>query len=183
MGKKRIPSVFDEWTVDRTLDFVIDNFEGTKFVDHPDDKGGPTRFGITKKSLSRVRGASVLNNDIHKLTRVEAKAIYVRNYVEPVWGGKISYGPLRLAVVDWSIHSGPKRVVKAIQEIVDVSTDGIMGPVTWAAMATHEPRGLFLRLMAARIVFVSRLVARDRSQIAFLYGWGCRLAKILEVAA
>jgi|TARA_R110000824_G_scaffold21078_6_gene78859 lysozyme family protein len=175
--------VFDRWTVDKTLDFVIDNFEGTKFVDHPDDRGGPTKFGITKKALSKMRGRAVRNDDIHKLTRVEAKSIYVSDYVEPVWAGKMSYGPLRLAVVDWSIHSGAKRVVKAIQEIVEVTTDGIMGPITWAAISGHEPRSMFLRVMAARTVFLSRLVARDNSQVVFLYGWGRRLAKILESAA
>ena len=170
-------------TTDEALDFIITNFEGTTFVDHPDDRGGPTKFGITKKSLSRARGVAVMTNDIHELTRVEAKTIYAADYVTPVRGQDISYGPLRLAAIDYAIHSGPRTAVKAIQEIVGVATDGIMGPITWGAITKHDQRGLFVRLMAQRLTFLTRLVSRDATQVSFVYGWGKRLAKILDVAA
>ena len=173
----------NEMSTNEVLDFIIDNFEGTRFVDHPDDRGGPTKFGITKKALSRAKGKAVRTNDIHTLTREEAKAIYADAYANPVRANELSYGPLRLAAIDYAIHSGPKRAVKAIQEIVGVLPDGIIGPVTWAAIQGCESRSLFVRLMSHRLTFLTRLVSRDHSQVTFVYGWGKRLAKILEVSA
>lgn len=170
-------------TADDAVDFIIDHFEGTTFVDHPDDRGGPTKFGITKKSLSRTRGRAVTTNDIHELTRAEAKTIYEADYVTPVRGDDMSYGPLRLAAIDYAIHSGPRTAVKAMQEIVGVTTDGIIGPITWNAITHYNERGLFVRLMSHRLTFLTRIVSRDTSQVSFVYGWGKRLAKILDVAA
>lgn len=170
-------------STNKVLDFIIDNFEGTKFVDHPDDRGGPTKFGITKKTLSRARGRAVTTNEMHLLTRDEAKEVYVESYVNPVRGDDLRYGPLRLAAIDYAIHSGPKRAAKAIQEIVGVPLDGIIGPVTWGAIQDYKSRSLFVNLMAHRLTFLTRLVSRDHSQVSFVYGWGKRLAKILEVSA
>ena len=173
----------DDWTVDEILDFVIDRFEGTKFVNHPDDRGGPTKFGITKRTLSRARGETVKSNDIYTLTRKEAKRIYINSYVDPVRGGDLEYGPLRLAVIDYAIHSGTKRAIKAIQESVSVMPDGILGPVTWHAIGRFDERSLFLKVMAHRTIFLTRLVARDTRQTVFIFGWGKRLARILESGA
>jgi len=171
-----------DWSVDSILDFIIDRFEGRGFVDHPDDRGGPTRFGITKSALSRYRDRAVRTEEIHGLKRREAKLIYEINYVTPVRGEDISHGPLRLAMIDWSINSGPSRAARAMQEIVGVSVDGIIGPVTMGEMQKHEPQQLFLHLMAARIVFVAGLVSRDHTQAAFILGWGRRLGTMLELA-
>ena len=173
----------DGMTTDEVLNFIIDNFEGTKFVDHPDDKGGPTKFGITKRALSRARGGAVTTNDVHILERDEAKDIYHDAYVLSVKGDELSHGPLRLAMIDYAIHSGPKRAVKAIQEIVGVTTDGIMGPITWQAITERRPESLFLKLMAERTTYLTRIVSRDTSQVSFVFGWGKRLAKILQVSA
>lgn len=165
------------------LDFIIENFEGTKFVDHPDDNGGPTKFGITKKTLSGFRGKSVLTNDVHELTRDEAKKIYCTRYVEPVCGDEYSYAPLRLAVIDYAIHSGTRRVTRVIQEIVETKRDGILGPITLQAIFEFGERALFVRLMSERLVFLTRLVSNDPTQSSFIYGWGKRIALILDTSA
>jgi len=164
------------------VEFVIENFEGIEFVNHPDDRGGPTKYGITKKTLSRARGKAVRTDDIHTLELDEALKIYRQNYVLPVRGDEISYGPLRLAMIDYAIHSGPRAAVKALQEIVDVTQDGAMGPVTLGALRRSDQRGVFVELMAQRLTFLTRLVSRDTSQASFVYGWGKRLAKILRMA-
>ena len=165
--------------LDKDLDFIIQNFEGSEFVDHPDDRGGPTKFGITKKALSGFLGRSVSTNEIHELTLTLARKVYVDRYAKPVRANDLQ-SPRRLAGVDYAIHSGPVKAIKAIQEIVKVAPDGILGPVTWAAIQKNDPRGLCAKLMGERLVFLTRLVSRDRTQAEFIYGWGKRLAKILE---
>jgi lysozyme family protein len=50
------------------------------FVDHPADRGGPTKFGITQKTLSRALGRQATTEDVRRLTREIAAEIYRRTY-------------------------------------------------------------------------------------------------------
>ena len=49
-------------------------------VDHPSDRGGPTNFGITQRSLAKWRGDSVTKGDVRRMTQDEARAIYRSTY-------------------------------------------------------------------------------------------------------
>ena len=46
------------------------------FVEHPDDPGGATKFGITGRTLARFRGAKVTREAVMALTRDEAGEVY-----------------------------------------------------------------------------------------------------------
>ena len=164
---------------DDVLDFIIDEFEGG-FISHPDDSGGPTKYGVTKKALSGYLNHAVRTNDIHELTKEGAKNVYRAAYVKAVRGDDIEYRPLRLAMVDYAIHSGPRRVIRALQDIVGTACDGLLGPITWKAIQDHDPHSLFVQLMAERMIFLTRIVSNDKSQVSFIKGWGKRLARILE---
>jgi len=59
---------------DEAVDLVLRHEGG--FVQHPRDPGGATKFGITRETLSRARGRSVSVDDVRRLTRGEAAAIY-----------------------------------------------------------------------------------------------------------
>jgi lysozyme family protein len=60
--------------VDALIDELIEREGG--FVDHPADRGGPTRFGITE-AVARQHGYTGL---MRELPRDEAAAIYRRLY-------------------------------------------------------------------------------------------------------
>ena len=74
------------------------------FVDHKDDHGGSTKFGITKRTLSEWRGHDVSRAQVQALTIDEAREIYVRLYVEPF--AVVTDGPLKELLVDTAVHSG-----------------------------------------------------------------------------
>jgi lysozyme family protein len=56
----------------KAVNDLIDNWEGTRFVDDPHDPGGRTKFGISQASYPKL--------DIAILTRDEAVDIYYRDY-------------------------------------------------------------------------------------------------------
>jgi lysozyme family protein len=168
--------------IDALLDDVLRREGGC--VDHPADRGGPTKFGITATTLGDWRrlGRAATAQEIAALTPDEARAIYRRRYIaDPGFEG-IKHPPLLALLVDAGVHSGPKRAVEWLQTALGVSADGVLGPRTRAALIGADPVVLYRRVLAARLRFLGRLITQDRRQAAFAAGWMARLAEWVEVA-
>jgi|GEM_PF-4548155 len=54
-------------TVLTLIDRLIDREGG--FVDHPADRGGPTKYGITLRTLSKWRGYPCSREDVEAMPR------------------------------------------------------------------------------------------------------------------
>jgi len=50
------------------------------FTDNPADRGGPTNFGITHKTLARYKGRPVTKAEVKAMPMDLAVEIYLRNY-------------------------------------------------------------------------------------------------------
>lgn len=126
------------------------------FVHHPDDPGGATNLGITRRTLSQARRRPVSVEDVRRLTREEAASIYRRVYWDAVRGDELPPG-IGLAVFDMAVHSGPSRSVRLLQEALGITADGILGSRTLAAAWAADAADLVRRLSRARLGFLSRL--------------------------
>jgi lysozyme family protein len=147
------------------------------FVQHPRDPGGATKFGITRETLARFRGAPVSMEDVRSLTTAEAAAIYRRLYWDPIRGDELPAG-VDLAVFDFAVNSGPSRAVRTLQGALGVSQDGIIGPVTLAAARAADPVVLIRRLSRDRLRFLSRLAIWP----VFGRGWRRRVLAVEQEA-
>ncbi len=119
-----------------SIDALIDDIlvrEGG-FVDHPADRGGPTHYGITQATLSRWRQQPVTVQDVQALTLEEARAIYRHDYIERPGFLRIPDERLRALLVDWGVHSGPQTAIRALQRVLGVRLDGVLGPQTLASL-------------------------------------------------
>lgn len=143
------------------------------FVNHPDDPGGATNLGITRRTLSQARGLPASAEDVRRLTRAEAASIYRRLYWNAVRGDELPPG-IGLAVFDMAVHSGPSRSVRLLQEALGITTDGIIGPQTLAAVQAVDAADLVRRLSRARLGFLSRLPGWS----VFGRGWRRRVLAI-----
>ncbi len=70
----------ETFSVDAMIDDVIRREGG--FVDHPADRGGPTKFGITQAALARYLGRAVTAAEVDALSPDQAKQIYRRDYYQ-----------------------------------------------------------------------------------------------------
>lgn len=91
------------------------------YVNHPNDPGGETKWGIAKRSHPNV--------DIRNLTRDGAIEIYRKEYWQPVEALNLPVA-LQFQVLDASINHGLSRAVSLLQRAVGVADDGDYGPVT-----------------------------------------------------
>ncbi len=164
---------------DRIIDGLI-RIEGG-YVDHPADRGGPTKFGITRKTLAAWRKRAVTTAEMRALTEAEAREIYRGAYLTGPGFDRIEDARLRAQVVDAAVLHGPGWAARRLQEVAGVPADGVIGPVTIRAVnCAAKMEALANRFAARRIRKLARIVARDPTQLPFLVGWIGRATLFLE---
>lgn len=155
------------------------------FVDHPDDDGGVTNFGITHKTLADWRGGPVTAEDVKNLTQAEADAILRANYYTRCRCGEM---PERMAMVVYNsaVMSGPKKAISLIQEAFNslgmtadgapLEVDGILGRFTMTAIRETDA-GVLSEAYAD--LYEVYLQGRHNFD-TFGRGWMNRMAKLRE---
>jgi len=180
-------SVIEEvLSVDGMIDDLIEREGG--YANHPDDKGGPTCFGISE-AVARAHGfAGAMRN----LPREEAAAIYRRLYWLRPRFDQVAQRSSRIAteLFDTGVNMGPavattflQRALTALnrnaKDYADLTPDGRIGPLTLHALDVFlETRGtkggetvLMRALEALQGERYLRLAERRPANEAFLYGW------------
>jgi lysozyme family protein len=166
-------------TIAEMIDDVIRREGG--YANHPKDRGGPTKYGITAKTLGDWRGLkrAATAKQVEALTVSEARSIYLnRYYLRP----EIDKLPesIQPFIFDAAVNHGPKEAIEMVQEVCLKSgydpgpIDGIIGPRTIDA-AERFARVFLDRLIDQREHVYRTLVVRDPSQEVFLAGWFNRL--------
>ncbi|WNO48645.1 hypothetical protein [Achromobacter phage shaaii_LB5] len=171
------------------IDAVIDREGG--YVDHPLDRGGPTKYGITQRTARRHG----YTGDMRELPREKAVEIYLADYVTEPKIDQIGerFPRVAEAVFDWGVNSWHSHPIKALQRALNIlvpnnpagKPDGIIGPATLRALdAFKTARGaagdavLADMINGQRHVFLMEIAERNPSQRAFSYGWARRVAEL-----
>jgi len=108
------------------VDLILEQEGG--YVNHPRDPGGETNFGITK-ATARAHGYS---GSMRSLPKSFARQVYRDAYWDAVSGNELPPG-VDLAVFDMAVNAGTSRAAKLLQQVLGVTDDGQIGPVTLAA--------------------------------------------------
>jgi len=174
---------------------VIDDIlrkEGEAYTNHPSDRGGPTKWGITMSTLSAARGRQCMAADVQALTRAEAYSIYETLYVmKPGFAQIAQYLPeVAKEVIDSGVNCGQARAAKWLQralnafnrgarDYVDINVDGRIGPATLASIkgliakrGIEDANYVLLRAINAQQgVHYLTLGEAAQSQEDFMFGW------------
>jgi lysozyme family protein len=155
------------------------------FVDHPADRGGPTKYGITAGTLAgwRKLDRPATRDEIEDLEEEEARAIYRSEYIDRPGFSAIENPTLFLAVVDVAVNHGPTRAARFLQHALEVRVDGIVGRFTLDALQRADVGTIYRRFVAERAREYGRIITMDRSQNVFAAGWMNRLATFIELSA
>ena len=154
---------------DQAFDILLKHEGG--FSDHAADPGGKTRFGITE-AVAREAG---YRGDMRELPLDLAKRIYKDRYWDAVRANELPEA-VRYAVFDAAVNSGPRQAILWLQRAVGVKDDGVIGPVTLAAVRAADPEQLVRRMLAQRLRFMTGLP----NWPAFGRGWARRVADLME---
>ena len=161
----------------RILDAIIRREGG--FVDHPSDRGGATKYGITRQTLEEFRGQAT-KEDVRDLSESEARRIYERLYLVRPGFDRLANSRLQELVVDCAVNHGPRRATRWLQKASGASVDGNFGPLSLSAVRRGNGDDIFKRVLAHRCRFYGRIISRSPSQAAFAAGWTARVAEFIE---
>ncbi len=107
-----------------------------------------TKFGISAKSYPGL--------DIASLTLSDAVALYQRDFVRPMKLGRYRDG-VAFQLLDFAVNAGPDRAIRRLQRAVGVGMDGVVGPLTLAALEAFGESDVIMLLLAERIEFLTYL--------------------------
>lgn len=144
------------------------------YTNNSADRGGPTNWGVTQDTLASWRGHAVTVADVQDLSMNEAIALYTKRYIEDPGFDLITDMRLRTALVDAGVLFGPQAVIKALQTVLGLKPDGVLGAETAGRAAGQEPRGLVNSLSVWRVTKHAARCHSDPSQVVFLQGWVAR---------
>lgn len=146
-------------------------------VDHPNDRGGLTNFGITIGFFQDIRPGAT-PDDLRAMTRDEAAEIYYERLFEP---NRVEELPCVVQDVyfDMIVNHGRRRAGIILQRAIfrrgeSIKIDGIVGNKTRAAAIQanqKNPSALREAVIDKRERFYRDIVANDPSQSVFLNGW------------
>lgn len=141
------------------------NEGGAKFTNNPDDKGGPTKFGICQASHPNV--------DIANLTEQQARDIYKRDYWDAVSGDRIANQLIAESIYDFAVNAGVKTSSKLAQTAIGLlrEADGIIGVRTLAVLNGFDADVFLARFALAKISFYANIANKQPSQRKFFLGW------------
>lgn len=169
--------MIENW--DRAFDLVLKSEGG--YVNDNADHGGETNLGVTRAAWGEYKGRPIRNGEMRALTRDMVKPFYKARYWDAVRGNDLPAG-LDYAVFDFAVNAGPGRAVKFLQRSVGVREDGILGPVTMAAVQRVKPAEALAQFSDAKASFYKGLVDRDPSQRRFIKGWLARVDQVERTA-
>jgi lysozyme family protein len=154
--------------------WVILKHEGL-YVNHPNDPGGATNFGISLRFI-KMKGIDVNNDgdinikDIKDLTVEKASELYYNHFWLPMRLNLIDNELLKLHLFDMGINAGTKTAVRILQRLLEVDDDGIIGKKTVAAINKYGPN-IVADYAIARKVYYNKIIERNPKLAVFKKGW------------
>ena len=171
--------------IDELIDVVIMREGG--FSNHPADRGGATRWGITE-AVARAHG---YHGRMDALPVQLARDIYRNQYWLTPRLNRIARHNMLIAaeMFDTAVNMGPGVAVRMLQRALnalnrrardypDIDVDGLIGPATEAALGgfltVRGKTGQTVLLKALEALQGERYIAlaeQRPANEAFLYGW------------
>jgi len=135
------------------------------YVNDPDDPGGETMMGISKRAYP--------NLDISSLTKAAVIRIYKKDY----WDKNLVESlpdKLKHIYFDMCVNMGKSRAVKILQltcnaKNCNLSVDGGLGPLTLKSIRKCKLSAS--RVRAYRVKYYADLISRKPGLEKYYYGW------------
>jgi len=127
------------------LDLVLKSEGG--WVKNPNDPGGETNLGVTKRVWEEYVGHPV--ESLKKLTKEDVAPLYELKYWRPCYGEVLPRG-LDFVIFSMAVNAGPGRAIKLFQSVIGCVPDGVIGPRTRGLISDSNSATLISKFSEAR---------------------------------
>lgn len=174
-----------EKCITKTLRYEGVSSSSEGYVDHPNDKGGATKFGISYSFVKDtgnidffdMNGDMVLDKrDIQQLTFEKAVEAYKKYFWDVFELDDIVDNKKAFLVFDAAVNHGIKGATKLLQRALNVcgfelKVDGIYGAKTKRALQECDAEEFVVSFQQKRTSLYQAIVNNNPSQNVFLRGW------------
>ena len=150
-------------TFETAIAFVLSEEGG--YSNDPNDPGGETNFGISKRSHPNV--------DIKNMTQDEAESIYKYLYWDACRCESLP-DKLALAVFDSAVNQGVSAAIKMLQASIGAIQDGVIGPNTIERANATDENSIMARFLTERVLRYTAL----SSFFSYGRGWISRTMRV-----
>ena len=127
------------------------------YVNHPDDPGGETNLGVTKRVYSNWTSENDLAvKDMKDITVDDVSPIYKLSYWQKAKCDQLPIG-VDYVIFDMSVNHGVSRAAKFLQGVVGAEKDGIIGSKTLAMVNDMDKSDMIEALCLEREDFYRNL--------------------------
>lgn len=184
-------------TIEEMLDTILKHEGG--FVNHPNDRGGATNFGVTIREYGEWIGRPATIQDMKNMKKEEARDIFRKKYYTKPDIDQLTPAQLQPVVFDACVLYGPKRAIIFLQKIVnefgnvakkdqwETEMDGVLGPHTRKLVKEicdeYTWEDVNNAYVEERIRFCEAIVRNRPSQKVFLKGWTRRANSFRRAAS
>lgn len=144
------------------------------YVNNSNDKGGETKYGISKRAYPHL--------DIKKLTLKDAEQIYYNDYWFNIKLDYIDNYAIQSELFDTAVNMGIYKAQTIFQQALnlmnrnqknykDLVVDGVIGNKTIQAYNKVDKKILLKVLNGLQFMNYVRICERDKSQEVFFNGW------------
>ena len=162
------------------VEVVLDHEGG--LVNHPDDPGGVTNFGISLRWALRQHvdagdlalefldfdgDGDIDADDIRQMGRAGAKNAYLKFFWKPNRYDRIANSQVATKVFDMAVNMGPRqahklaqRAVRAAQQI-KIADDGVLGRISIEQINTADHHALLAGMRSEQAGFYRGLILRN----------------------
>ena len=164
-------------TQNTLLEISLEHLFGVEggYVNDANDRGGETKFGISKKSYPHL--------NIANLTVERAAAIYKQDFWDVCKCDEME-AEMAVVVFDAAVNHGARRASMFLQQLVNSKMDGVIGDKTLASLRKYLSRRsadrVVIQYLTLRAQFYHDIVRGDSSQAKFLKGWFTRLFSLQQ---
>lgn len=172
---------------DDCIGYVLQNEGG--YTNDPNDHGGATNFGITAPDVAKFRRvplSSITNTMMFHLSKVEAEAIYMSQYWNPLKLDQVADHGKAVCIFDTGVNRGISVGAKYAQRVCNLLggalvVDGDIGLHTLAAI-NQSDRKAFIKTYESLVqAAYDAIIAHNPSQEVFRRGWMARARRLLSL--
>lgn len=159
--------------IELSLPYVLQNEGGARYTNIPGDAGGPTKYGITQRTLAGWRHRPVSAQDVKNLTLEEATAIYKAHYWDVCKLDFVNDQGCATAIFDCATNRGPGVAIRYRNDACQ--------RLGKAHVNDCEPAD-FIRVFEGLMEAGYRAIVASRpSQVKFLRGWLNRARRLFSL--
>lgn len=138
------------------------------YVNDPDDPGGETKYGITKRQYPDL--------EIISLSRDDAIHIYFEDFWSQHGYALIEDEQVSGKIFDLGVNMGPRNAHMCLQRAcracnASVVEDGLLGPETFEAVNKTPPIAILAAFRSEAAGYYRRLVTKNKTLRKYLKGW------------